>query len=268
MPGLLAQLRGRTLQHWMALLVAVILSFILMATSNRGDIEIARGRVSAILAALASPFGIIPAIIHLSADNARLRSENAVYLLKSSEAREAIQENDRLRHLLEFKNQSALNLKAAEVIATDPMPGVHSLLIDAGTVQGAEKHQAVISDRGLVGKLVQVSEQNSIVQVLLDRNLGAAIRLTNCRANGFTKWAGLNRLVLENIPASAPVRTGEEVVCSGLDGIFPEGIPVGIVDFWERRKGSLFLHVEVVPYVNFSKLEEVFLVLLDTASKP
>ena len=268
MPGLLSQLRGKTLQPWLILLLVLILSFTLMATSNRSGTERARSRVSAILAALASPFGIIPAIIHLGADNARLRAENAEYLIKSSEAQEAIRENERLRQLLGFKNRSTLKLIAAEVIATDPMPGVHSLLIDIGTEQGAEKHQAVISDKGLVGKLVQVSERNAIVQVLLDRNLGVAVRVTNCRANGFTRWVGLNRLLLENIPASAPVRTGEEVICSGLDGIFPEGIPVGIVDFWERQEGNLFLYVEVEPYVNFSKLEEVFLVLSDTAANP
>lgn len=268
MPGLLAQLKGRTLQHWLTLLAAVILSFILMATSNRSGIEIARDRVSTILAALASPFSIIPGIINMSAENARLRSENAAYLLKSSEADEAILENDRLRRLLEFRNQSTLNLKAAEVIATNPMPGVNSLLIDAGKAQGADKHQAVISDKGLVGQLVQVSEQSSIVQVLLDRNLGVAVRLTNCRANGFTKWAGSNKLVLENIPASAPVRIGEEVICSGLDGIFPEGVPVGTVVYTEKREGSLFLDVEVEPFVNFSKLEEVFLVRSNPASKP
>jgi rod shape-determining protein MreC len=237
-----------------------------MASSNRSGIEIARSRVSAILSALASPFGIIPAIIHLASENTRLRAENAEYLVKSSEAQEAIQENERLRQLLGFKNRSHLNLKAVEVITTDPLPGVHSLLIDAGSAQGAAKHQAVINDKGLVGKLVQVSEQNSIVQVLLDRNLGVAVRMTNCRANGFTRWAGLNRLLLENIPASAPVRIGEEVVCSGLDGIFPEGIPVGRVVYSEKREGSLFLLVEVEPYVNFSRLEEVFLVLSDTAS--
>lgn len=268
MPGPLAHFRGRTLQSWFSLVVAVVLSLILMATSGSRGTDLARLRTSEILATLAQPFRIFPDIIRLRAENTRLRTENARLMIWSSQAEEATRENERLRSLLEFQQRSELTLLTAKVIATDPMPGVHSLLVDVGQRQGATKHMPVINDQGLVGKLVRVGDGTSIVQLLLDRNLGASVRLANCRADGITAWKGGNRLLIEEIPSSAAVRAGEEVLTSGLDGVFPAGIPVGQIVRTEKVEESLFLQVEVRSYVDISRLEEVFIVLVDSSSRP
>ncbi len=265
MPGTSSRFHGQSLQPWIALLTAIAFSFTLMAVSDMKGTEIARERTCDILSVLARPFGIFPAILHLSSENARLRAENAALNIESTAAQEALLENERLRNLLDFRSKSKLNLRSAEVIATNPISGVRSLLLDIGTKQGAVKHTAVISDLGLVGKLVQTSEQTSVAQTLLDRNLGAAVRLSICRVNGITSWTGGNRLIVENIPASASVRLDEEVITSGLDGIFPEGIIVGKVVSTKKAPESLFLKVEVAPAVNFARLEEVFIVYPDSS---
>ena len=266
MPGFLAQIRRQAVMPWIALLCAVSLSLILMSSGGSRGSELVKERTAAILAVLAQPFGIVPAIVHLSRENARLRAENASLMIKFTDAEEAFRENKRLRELLDFRERSNLKLEAAEVIATNPMPGVHSILIDIGANKNAAKHMAVINDKGLIGKLVQVSEKTSIVQLLLDRNLGAAVRLANCRADGITAWAGGERLLLENIPVSENVQLGEKVITSGLDGVFPAGIPVGEVVRTDRNPESLFLRVEVAPVVDFSVLEEVFIVFVNSSS--
>lgn len=253
--------RHKSLQPWIALLISIALSFLLMATSNTKGNKLARERTAALLSLLARPFGIFPAVVHLAEENARLRSENTLLRLQVTATEEAFLENQRLRRLLDFKERSLYKLKAAEVMATNPLPDVHSLLINVGKETGLRKDQAVINDLGLIGKLAQVGDKTSVVELLLDRNLGVAVRFSHCRVNGITSWAGGGSLLIDNVPASAPVRIGEQVNTSGLDGVFPIGVPVGVVTRTEKIKHSIFLHVEVKPFVDFSLLEEVFVVI-------
>lgn len=261
MTSLIAGISGRTFRPWITLGAAVTVSMILMATSGNPTTDVVSARASGILAALARPFGIFPEIIRLKSENNRLRRENTSLMLLSSKADEAVAENQRLRELLDFRERSELELRSAEVIASNPMPGVHSILLNIGERQGAAKHMAVINDQGLVGKVVRVGSGTAVAQILLDRNLGAAVRLANCREDGITVWHGDNDLLIEGIPSSAQVRLEEPVITSGLDGIFPEGIPVGHVISTERKEGGLFLEIKVKPVVAFSRLEEVFVVL-------
>ncbi len=252
------------LEPWIALMLAVILSLVLMATSNTQGTESARNRTMDLVEAFARPFNIIPNILHLQAQNTRLRAENTRLKLETLQQQEALRENQRLRRLLDFKEKTLLHLHSAEVVGKNPLPGVRSLLINAGSNSGVRKHDAVVNDQGLVGKVVRVSANNAVVQLLTDRNLGAAVRLSSCRADGVTFSAGGQRLMLEGIPSSVPVRLGEVAISSGLDGVFPEGIPVGLVIRTERKPENLFLEVEIEPAVDFNAVEEVFVVQAET----
>ncbi|MCX6639604.1 MAG: rod shape-determining protein MreC [bacterium] len=260
MAGISSILLGKGLKPWIFLSVAVSLSLLLMAVGGNQTTESARSRTAEILAILANPFGSLSGYLHLRGENERLRAANSQLMLKASRADEAFKENERLRRLLDFEEQSDLRLIAAGVIARDPLPGVRSLLINVGRILGVEKHMAVINDRGLVGKVVRVGPRTSVVQLLMDRNLGAAVRLENSRADGITTWEGSTFLLIEGIPVSANVKLGEQVLTSGLDGIFPEGIPVGEVLRIDRLPQSLFLRIELKPAVDFAGLEEILIV--------
>lgn len=232
-----------------------------MATDKTTANSVARQHAFDIIAFVAKPFSVIPAALHLASENERLRFENTQLRLASIAAEEAMRENVRLQRLLDFREKSGFRLKAAQVIARQPVPGVNSILIDIGREDNLTTDMAVITDHGLVGKTVQVGDHSAVVQVLIDRNLGAAVLLTKCRANGVTYWEGGYHLLLENIPSTAAVRLGEQVITSGMDGIFPAGIAVGEVTQVDKNEPSLFLQVEIQPAVNFTRLEEVFVVL-------
>jgi rod shape-determining protein MreC len=260
MAGFSSMLMGKGLKPWIFLTVAVGFSLLLMAVGDDSSTEDVRAHTSEILAVLANPFGSISGYFHLHSENNRLRITNAQLQLKSNEADEAIKENERLRRLLDYKERTEMRLVAAEVVARDPLPGVHSLMVTAGRMYGIEKHMAVINDRGLVGKVVRTGPRTSIVQLLIDRNLGAAVRLDNCRADGITAWEGGASLLIEGIPVSAEVKLGELAITSGLDGIFPDGITVGEVARIDRLPQSLYLRIELKPAVDFAGLEEVLIV--------
>ncbi len=260
MRGFLERVHLESLEPWIALLLAVIISLTLMATSGSRGTEIARSRTGDLLELLARPFTIIPQMLNLKSENSRLRAENVQLKTRLSLTSEAARENERLRSLLNLKENSQLGLIPAEVTAKNPLPGVNSLLIDRGASAGLKKHMAVINDRGLVGKVIRVNRHSSVVQLLADRNLGAAVRLSFSRTDGITSWVGEERMLVEGIAGSSPVRLGEEVITSGLDGVFPPGIRAGQVIRTERSIENLFLQIEMAPAVDFSAVEEVFVV--------
>ncbi len=260
MAGILDRIQLEVLEPWIALGLAVILSLLLMATSDTPAMDSARIQLTGVVQIFTRPLSIIPTILSLRSENARLREENARLKVEVSAARESLLENARLRRMLDFRIRSSMMLQAAKVIGKNPLAGVQSLLIGAGGISGIHKNMAVMNDRGLVGKVARAGSNTAIVQLLTDRNIGAAVRLANCRADGITLWTGGQRLMIEGIVSSEPVKLGEEVITSGLDGVFPAGIPVGQVVRTQRAEENLFLEIEIEPAVNFSAIEEVFVV--------
>jgi rod shape-determining protein MreC len=260
MTPFLEKFHAESLEPWIFLGLAVILSFGLMATSDRPGTESVRVRTTEILSTFARPFNLIPTIISLKTDNTRLRTENARLQIQTTRLREAQVENEQLRRLLDFKESSNLILRSAQVIGKNPLPGINSLLINAGWNDGVRKNMAVVNDQGLIGQATRIGGSASVVHLLINRNVGAAVRLVNCRVDGITAWTGGTRLMIEGIASATPVRLGEEAITSGLDGIFPAGIPVGQVVRTQRVAENLFLEIEIEPTADFSAIEEVFVV--------
>lgn len=267
MPPLWRRLRLESLEPWIALGLAVVLSIILMATSDTSVTQGSRIHLAGLVQLFARPFNAIPTMMSLRSENSRLRTENAHLKMASQGQQETARENERLRRLLDFRTQSHLNLVATEVVGKNPLPGVHSLLLNVGSTAGVRRHMAVINDLGLVGQVVRVGGGTAVAQLLTDRNIGVAVRLSDSRADGITSWAGGDRFLITGILKTTTVHLGEAVITSGLDGVFPAGISVGEVVRTEKTPESFFLEIEMKPAVDFSTLEDVFIVW-DSSSRP
>jgi rod shape-determining protein MreC len=260
MSAFLEKFHLESLEPWIVLGLAVLISLGLMATSERPGTEAVRVRTTEMLEVFVRPINLIPTIVSLKGENTRLRAENTRLKIETSQLREAQFENLRLRQMLDFREGSSLTLRSAQVIGKNPLPGVSSLLINAGWNAGVRKNMAVVNDRGLIGEVSRVGSGTSVVHLLTDRNVGAAVRLSNCRADGITSWMGGKNLMIEGIASATPARLGEEVITSGLDGVFPPGILVGQVIRTQRAGENLFLEIEVEPAADFSTIEEIFVV--------
>jgi rod shape-determining protein MreC len=101
------------------------------------------------------------------------------------------------------------------------------------------------------------------VQLLIDRNAAAGALVARSRAQGVVKGSGDDRLLLEYVSEAADVATGDLVVTSGIEGIFPKGFTIGRVDGVEKA-GPAYKRITVKPAVNFSSIEEVLVVLTPT----
>ncbi|NIR51176.1 rod shape-determining protein MreC [candidate division KSB1 bacterium] len=192
--------------------------------------------------------------------NQRLRLSNAKLMLENSKLNEALLENQRLRNLLEFKSESALNLVPAKVVGRGQNGFINSIILDAGKANDLTKNLPVVTAQGVVGKLFNVASHHSTAQLLLDRNFRVSATIQRSRVRGIIKWFEGNRVTLAEVPKRSDVKVGDMVVTSGFSALFPSGLEIGRVVKVTEAKQDMFMNILVQPAVDFSRLEEVFVV--------
>lgn len=245
----------------LSLLFAIIFSIALMFSNGGDQLHTVKawslGGVGFILEKLAT----LKTFSDLHDQNRWLRRQNAQLMIKNSRLQEAAIENRRLRQLLEFKQESTLDLVPAKVIGMQERGFVNSLLLDSGAADSLKKNMAVVTSQGLVGKIFSISEHFSVVQLLFDRNFRASAMVQRSRIKGIVRWNQGEQLELGEVPARSDVVAGDVIVTSTVSSIFPAGIVIGEVEHVEREhRRDMFLEISVRPAVDFNKLEEVFIV--------
>lgn len=190
-------------------------------------------------------------------ENNRLKSEHAKMLAEKQHYTEVTQENLRLKEILALKAQEHSFVAAAKVVSKGYDRLLNLVIIDKGRKDGIEKGMAAITPKGLAGKVYSVKEGYSEVLLLKDTNFSAAVRLQNSRTEGVISGTGYSICALRYIPPEENVEGGEVVVTSGLDGVFPPGLFVGIVGSVKKEGVEFFQHIEVLPFQSAAKLEEV-----------
>jgi rod shape-determining protein MreC len=196
-----------------------------------------------------------------------LRSENEGLKQQLSDAQIALQQQralaDRARgleQLLELRDRSNLRTTAAEIIGAAATPDFRTVTIDKGRIAGLRTDMAVIAPGGIVGRVVMPSARASKVQLLIDRNAAAGAIVERSRAQGIVVGTGDGRLLLEYMSEAFDVVAGDDVVTSGIDGIYPKGFVIGKVDSVEKS-GTAYKRIVVRPAVDFAALEEVLVIL-------
>jgi rod shape-determining protein MreC len=125
---------------------------------------------------------------------------------------------------------------------------------------------AVIAPEGVVGRIVVPSARAAKVQLLIDRNAAAGVIVERTRAQGVVVGSGDDRLQMQYVSEVSDLAVGDVVVTSGIDTIYPKGLVVGRIEVVEKN-GPAFKRIIVKPAVDFSRLEEVLVVLTPTAAK-
>lgn len=202
----------------------------------------------------------IKQLVDVYEENKKLQEENVRLILENLSLKEERLENQRLRSLLDFKSQVDYRVIPTEVVAIEPNRRSNSVLTSVGASDGVRKYLPVVNMQGLVGKVAEVYPRNSLVELLLDPSCRVAALVQRSRIHGIIKPQKGPNLSLENIPSGADVRPGDEIVSSGLGGLFPPALRIGTVVKAEDRKSSIFKHVLVQPSVDFNSLEELFVI--------
>ncbi|MEW6350006.1 MAG: rod shape-determining protein MreC [Thermodesulfobacteriota bacterium] len=194
-------------------------------------------------------------------ENDRLRREISDLKREKAFLENTEKENQRLKKLLEFKAQREFPTVAAQVIGEDSVGWYRTLLLNRGTDDHVQARMPVTVAEGVVGRVVKVSGGMSQVMLITDPDLSVDCRIVRTRDRGILTGSLAEGCVVRYLDLRSQVLAGDEVVTSGLDGVFPPGLPLGKVKTVKKGTQSPFLDVLVTPAADFSRLEEVLLIL-------
>jgi rod shape-determining protein MreC len=196
-------------------------------------------------------------LVGVREDNDRLRHEVAELQAEHTRLVELEVENHHLSDLLELREALAMRAVGARVIGGDATGLARTLILSQGSWAGLHPQMPVISTDGVVGKLITVSPNASRVLLIDDHNSGVDAIDQRSRARGIVAGVMDDGLMMKYVDRTGDVKPGDEVITSGMDGIFPGGLLIGQVGQVSQEGPGLFLNINVKPAVDFSKLDQV-----------
>jgi rod shape-determining protein MreC len=233
-------------------------------------------RVSAVARPVGAFFGGLTEVGGLRGDNRRLRAEVDRLRAEERTYQDLLTENRRLRGALGMAGRCGCRTVGAAVVARSGSNFQWSVTIDVGSRQGVARDMAVIDADGLVGRVVASSADYATVLLIVDPTSGVAAtlvtgglgssppdpQLARTKAAGVVKGGGSGPLSFEPVQTGAQVKVGDTVVTQGYQGgVFPQGIPVGVVERVGPATGGLVQPVAVRPYADADALDVVAVVV-------
>jgi rod shape-determining protein MreC len=194
-------------------------------------------------------------LVRTGRENERLKQERDRLTLENSITNELLSENERLRDLVGFKKLHPPSSVMAQVIAKDSSPSSRTMTINKGSEDGIERDLAVITAAGVVGKVQAVLPGTAKIILLTDPGSTLAVRVQRNREEGLLEGK-LDRCALKYVSYYADIQEGDLLVTSGLDGIYPKGLPVATVVKVSKHEATAFQTVIAQPAVGLSRLEE------------
>lgn len=207
----------------------------------------------------------------LKAENEALKTELLIHQRKLQQLASLAAENVRLRQLLNASQMLQDTVLIAELIGVSPNPLSHKVIINRGTNDGAFKGQPVLDAFGLMGQVIEVSENSSTVLLISDSTHAIPVQVSRNGVRAIAEGTGdLNSLSLRHVSANTDIRAGDLLVSSGLGDRFPVGYPVAEVLQVVRDPGKAFLTVIAKPMARLDRSRHLLLVFenRDQASVP
>ncbi|MCZ2496991.1 rod shape-determining protein MreC [Xylophilus sp. Kf1] len=168
---------------------------------------------------------------------------------RANQVEELLLENRRLRDLLALRQRLQAPEQAAEVLYDAPDPYTRRVIIDRGQLQGVALGAPVLDETGVLGQVTRLHPLLAEVSLLIDRDFSIPVLnvRTGARSVAYGDPAGGGALELRFMPGNADVEEGDLLTTSGVDGIYPAGLPVATVSQVERRSDSAFARIHCLP---------------------
>ncbi len=199
-------------------------------------------------------------------DNERLKTENSLLRTQIIQLQENQKDYDALYALLKVaRTRPDSDYLAAMVIGRDPNPFMRYIFINQGSDAGLRRGMPVVSDQGLVGRIVAVSADAAQVQLITDSDAAVNVLLPESKADAMLVGSVTGDITLQMIPQEVKVEPGELILTSGLGGTYPVNLLVGQVVSVRKLDTALFQSAAVQPVTDFASLRWVLVV---TSFKP
>ncbi|ROR03483.1 rod shape-determining protein MreC [Desulfosoma caldarium] len=196
---------------------------------------------------------------HVQEENEILKKQRALLESELVRYQEAFVENQRLRRLLDFRDRLQVESVAAEVVVQNTTGWSRTIIVNKGLKEGVRTDMPVVSDEGVVGHVLDVSDHYARVLSLTDRDSAVDALVQRNRVRGVLGGLDTETCELRYVRSNQEVRPGDLLVTSGKDGLFPAGLRLGIVKQVRKDPATLFQQIIVVPTVQFGVLQEVLI---------
>ncbi len=199
-------------------------------------------------------------LIDVGEENRVLKKREAYLENRLNALREIEIENQRLRELLAFQESVPYDMAPVGVVGKDFNSWSRTLIINQGSRSGIERGMAVVRPEGVVGRVLSVSPSYAQVLLVIDSNSDVPSIFQRTRAEGIVEGKITSQCQVKYLNRLADVQREDLVITSGLGGIYPKGLIVGTVHSVEKKPYGLFQEVTITPAVDFSRMEEVFVI--------
>jgi rod shape-determining protein MreC len=200
-------------------------------------------------------------IVNTSKENAVLKEQISRLESDIFTMEEVRKENFRLKKLLNYSEEIPQQKVLAQVVGWDSANEFKVIRLNKGTNDGIKVMSPVITDNGLVGYVYRATAHYSDVLTILDQNNRIDVVVERTRTHGIVEGVFNFKCSLKYVMRNELVEVGDKLITAGVGGIYPKGIKVGMITDISKENFGMTLSIEVIPSVDFDKLEEVLVLI-------
>jgi len=258
MPWLLRfLLRHRTFG---SLLLTTTLSLLMLSAGAARQARVSRMLTLYVFAPIQWTVDLTSLVRNVFAENEKLRARVAELNTRLALLEESGEEHQRLRDLVGLKDRVHYDLLPVRVVSRNPSPRMLSMVIAAGSNDSLARYMPVLDGFGVAGRVIQVMPHLSLVQLLTDPLSRTSVMTIRSRVVGILEsdgtWLSMRYRAYDSL------RVGDTLITSGLGGVYPKGLFVGVVSEQMREEDPLFSRIRVAPLADLGGMEEAFVMKL------
>ncbi|MFZ6773844.1 rod shape-determining protein MreC [Undibacterium sp. SXout7W] len=258
---------------------AVLAIFLLVVDARLKSLTLVRQVLGTVLYP-AQMLAVVPrdAVLHMSdyfVSITSLEKENASIKRQQTQNADTLQqtaqllsENQHLRKLLDARERVPVKSVMAEIIYDARDPSTRKVIIDRGIKHGIALSQPVIDDKGVVGQVTRVFPLTAEVTLLTDKNQAIPVQIVRSGLRSVVFGRGQSSYLDMRLASNADVQNGDQLVTSGIDGVYPPGLAVGKVMQVENKTSNTFENILCVPAAGIDKNKQLLVLLVSTDNLP
>ncbi|MHB8904713.1 MAG: rod shape-determining protein MreC [Melioribacteraceae bacterium] len=244
-------------KEYILLIILSVISLTLLSKSEKPQAKHLKSFALGNFALLSEITNSLTSIFKRDISLDELKQENAQLMLEVNRMRKLRSENDELREMIAFRDTSRYPLIPAKVISKLVTKTQGNFIINRGSSDEIKKGMPVLSEKGLIGLIMDVADNYSVVRTLNNSNLNIAVTLQRTNVDGILSYDGKN-LVIKDIPTTYDVQVGDRVETSDFSSLFPPAIPIGVVVKKESNVLGLLHIITITPFADIPAENDLF----------
>lgn len=244
------------LKEYIVLITLLIISLFLITLNENPKVKNIRIFSLGIFASVTKTINDIQNSFEKTEYIESLLKNNAQLMLQVNELRDYAYEINEIKGQINYGTQSEYDLIYAKVISRLVSKVSGYFIISKGLNDSVDVGLPVITDKGLVGMIVDVSQNYSTVRTIENTMFKVAVRDQRSNVDGILNWDGKD-LQIKNVPTTEDVKVGDRILVSEISTILPPAIPVGIISDKESTVSGILSNIKVKPFVNITKVKNV-----------